>query len=919
MLSKQRLTRGHYSRLIAIAIFLGVAGLFGSAQPPREDEEPKPKALKKIAVDDDDTKSPVRKKSDVDDLGSQEIESSPPDVRLEELARAAAEAKSPALKESLGKFIIPFDRVSESSGNSRVKPIPYRQSEWAKREAIAVIPLDKNNKPGETKAVKVADVKSVDHFESLIQAEAEKLQKQKLEGTTQAEQLAAAEKLLAAALRFHEFSRVQKVVDGTPRNLRRGDGWDEIRDSTGNKLRGIRLDFLKVLAAQKDTAKLRELTLRMMAAYPKDLEIAKEIALVRVAEAERLVKSGSDQDLFSARKLIDELEAVYPGSGGEPAKKIRAQFRELALNALKRAKEKKAVGDDQTARNELARATLLDPDLDGIREMQRMLQLEYPILYVGVKQFPQNMSPAKARLDSEKQAVELMFEGLLEEVPDESGAVRYRPGASIGMPISTPLAREFFLRTYERDSLGRPGFEPHDVVGTVSLLRTGQTCWAGYPLAWLSPEPPVPTSNGTVRISFEIAHPDPRALLTFKIWPARYMVDKGFSLFSTEFAENPLGTGPFRFYSKSRSEGGNTPREMVFVNNPSYGRRDRTGLPSLREVRFVETSKLDPVKAFLEGKLHMLPDVPTSEIDRYTDTTTGLKNKVDVVTSQSNRRVHILAVNLRRPWLQSKQLRQGISFAIDRDDILRKEFRAGKLEMHRQMTGPFPPRTWASERGPVAPAPLKDVNLAVVRFKAYFADQGAKPEILLSFPDDDPQALKACTEIKKQIEEKFQGETDRSKRLTINLDAQPMDKLMRKVQDEHSYDLAYIPFDYPDDWFPFALGAALDPNADQAGGRNWFGFLAPNTKPDADDQELGRALTKMRQYRDFAGALAPQSSAVSKLFNESLPFIPLWQLDRHMVVSKRVKISVDDSNEPVNPKLLNQTVLFQGVGRWRVE
>lgn len=819
MMSRQLIARGSYPRFFAIVIFLGSAGLLGLAQqPPREIEDPKaPKFPKKISVDDDDT-GPGRKKAGGEEPGTTGSENSPPDVRLEELARAAEEAKNPVLKETFSKFIVPFDRITDGTGNNRVKPIPFRQSEWAKRELIGVIPLDKANRPGEQKAVKVADVKGVEHFESMIQAEVDKLQKQKLEGATPAEQLAAAEKLLAAAMRFHEFSRTPKIVDGVPRHLRRGDGWDEIRDSTAKRLRGIQLDLLKVLAVQKDALKLRELTQRMMAAYPKDAEVAKQIAAVQIAEIERLIKDGSDQDLFTARRLIDELESVYPGSGGEAAKKIRAQFHELAVDALKRAKDKKASGDDQAARNLLGRATLLDPEAEGIREMQKLLQLEYPILYVGVKQFPQYMSPARARLDSEKQAVELMFEGLLEEVPDESGAVRYRPGASIGMPIPTPSGREFFLRTFKPDPTGRPGFEPHDVVDTVSLLRTGNTCWAAYPLGWLSQEPPVPTGKGTVRISFEVAHPDPRALLTFKILPARYLVAKGYGLMATEFAESPMGTGPFRLYSKSRSEGGNTPREMVFVNNPSYGQLDRSGLPSLREVRLVETSKLDPVKAFMEGKLHMLPDIPTSDIDKYTDSTSGMKNKVDVVTSVSNRRVYILAVNLRRPWLQSQQLRQGISFAIDREDILRKEFRAGKLEMHKPMSGPFPPGSWAADRGPAGPPPMKDVNLAVVRLKAHFANQGAKTEVKLNYPDDDPRAEKACTEIKKQIEAIFQGETDPNKKLRINLESSPMDVLLRKVQDEHSYDLAYIPFDYPDDWYPFALGAALDPNAEQAGG-----------------------------------------------------------------------------------------------------
>ena len=54
-------------------------------------------------------------------------------------------------------------------------------------------------------------------------------------------------------------------------------------------------------------------------------------------------------------------------------------------------------------------------------------------------------------------------------------------------------------------------------------------------------------------------------------------------------------------------------------------------------------------------------------------------------------------------------------------------------------------------------------------------------------------------------------------------------------------------------------------------------------------------------------------------FNQVLPFIPLWQLDRHTVVSNNLKVYVEDTADPVSPRLLNPTTLFQGVARWRLE
>jgi ABC-type transport system substrate-binding protein len=763
--------------------------------------------------------------------------------------------------------------------------------------------------------VKVSDVKKVEHFESLVLEEVEILQKQKLEGTAIVDQLAAAETLLSAALRFHIYSTTPRIVDGVTKNLRRGNKWEELRDALVAKLRSVRLEFLKSLAAANEQKRLGDLIERLMANYPQDADIGKAIAVVQIAEVERLLKTTKDQDAISARILLDRLQSAFPGAGGDNARKLRAQVHDLAVKALTRSQEKVDAGDEPTARIELARAESIEPDLDGIREMKKRLRLDYPILFVGARQLPHNISPATARLDSEKQALELVFEGLMEEVPDPSGAVRYRPGAALTFPNPFPGGREFLLRVLEKDGNGRPLLDSHDVVGTVTLMRGHtelQHSWSAYPLTWLAQVPPSPKDNGTVRISFGFSHPDPRSAFTFKILPARWLMENGKSIDDVFLAEKPFGSGPFIVQSNSK--------EVWFVNNKDYGRFDRAGLPSLREIRFVDLSRLDAkaaIQAFQEGKLHILPDLPTSDLDKFTSAS-ELKGKVDVATASINRRVHILAVNLKRPYMQSKDLRQALSFAIDREEILRKVFRAQKPEFHRAMTGPFPPNTWAVAKGAGGPEPLMKQDLAVVRLKAFLANANVVTEFNLLYPDDDPQAELACNEIQKQISSLFKNEGPGNS-IKVQPKKYPMTELLKMVQDQHSsYDLAYIPFDYPDDWYPYALGAALDPLAAGFRGRNWFNYTR-ETCPNPDDQALSRALDKIRTHRDFTGEVVPLTYTIGKLFNDTLPFIPLWQLDRHMVVSKRLKLFVDDSAETVNPRLLNPTLLFQGVARWRLE
>jgi ABC-type oligopeptide transport system substrate-binding subunit len=927
------------SRFIALGLFLGCAGIVGlAAQPPKEEEDPKAKPIKKVSLEDEDPKGTVKKKIVVDDdpvttkKAPATPAGNPPDTRLDELVRAAEDARTPALKSLFAKYAVPFDRLNTSSGALRVKPIPVRKSEWPNDPAkvFEVVPQDESGKSRDARPVRIGEVRGVEHFESLALVEAEALIKQKADGTA-TENLAAAEKLLAAALRYHDYAR--------ERQLRRGKekAWDDIRDPLAAKLREVRLELLRSAIAANDAALIRDASTRLMNAYPKDAAIAQEVARARVAEAERLLASASHIDHLRAKELLDEFDSRFPGAGGEAVRKARNQVKDIALKAFTRAREKKAVGDLTTARDELARASALDPTIEGVREMQRELRTGYPILYVGVRQYPLNMSPSTAKLDSEKQAVELMFEGLLEEVPEENGSVHYRPGVALTMPTAVPGGRVFSIRTYEKDNTGKPGFASHDVVSTWKLLNSRVDTWQAYPMPWLGL--PEAKDNNTLRLPFTMGHPDPRALLTFKLLPARWMEENGKAIDDAGFAERPIGTGPFRFYSSPRQEG-NNPREMVFVDNVGYGRwKDRGGLPQLREVRFVEVTRIDPisksavqamdpVEAFRTDKLHILTDVPTGELEKFVGSGSPLSGRVQMVTSTTNRRVHILAVNLTRSQMQSKALRQGISMAIDREDILREVFRAGHPEYHKAMTGPYPPNSWANPRMIGGAPPLVNRDLAVARLKTYLADAGAKLEIELLYAIDDPKAEDACRKIKSQVESLTKDAAD-GRKLILNLVGVPMRELLVRVQEEHGrYDLAYVPFDYPDDWHPFALGAALDVQAAGRGGRNWFNFLVPNTNPDQDDVRLGQMLNELRGYRDLykhernadgTEKLVARGAEPAKLFNECLPFIPLWQLDRHMIVHNSLKVYVDDTPNPVSPRLLNQTSLFQGVARWRLE
>jgi ABC-type transport system substrate-binding protein len=901
MLAASR-ARHSWTRISAAVAGLLTAFAIGAIGQPPEVEDPNGGVKKKVVVEDDPKPKGV-------DPGP----GTPPDVRLDELVRGAEEATHPAIKDFYLRNSIPHDRVTTRAAAARIKPIPVARGERLP-PVFGVQPIQANGKLGPAEAVNASDVRKIEYFEEITLAESNALLTFKPYGTgigpdglNAPAQLLAAERVMSAALRYHDYARERK--------LRTGRGWDEIRKPLADRLREVRLLNLKNAVVTSDWLRARDVSNRLMLAYPKDPGVAAEVAGARVLEAKRLLGSDKHFDHVKARELLDEFEARYPGGGGDPVKALRAEINSLAQKALARAKERKAAGDLTNARDALAQAAALDPTAPGLREMQRELRAGYQTLYVGVREYPVMMSPNTARLDSEKQVVELIFEGLLTEVPDDGGGLRYQPGTAVAMPTVVPGGREFMLRTFDRDPSGRAGFDSHDVVSTLKLLQTRPDTWSAYTLPWFD-ELPTPKDNNTVRIAFRQGHPDPRSLLTFKLLPARWLTENNRQIDDGQFAEKPFGTGPYRLHANPKADP-TAPREMVFVDNPLYGRwRDRAGLPNIKEIRLIEVAKVhNLVESFQQGSMHILTDVPTAELDKFMSPAANLTGKVQAYTASANRRIHMLAVNHRRPQMQSKTLRQGLSLAIDRDSILTDVYRAG-TKFHKPMNGPFPPDSWATPKVGRQLVPLVNRDLAVTRLQTHFLEKSAKNEVSLLYPQNDPLAALACKKIKDQVEGLFKDTTGR--KLTVVLEPVSMRELVLRVEEEHRFDLAYVTFDYPDDWYPFALGAMLDPSAAERGGRNWVGFLSRNTGPDAEDTRLGQLLTELRAYREF-GQLSSKTTEVHKLFNDCVPFIPLWQLDRHMLFHNAVKVYTEDSPTPVSPRVLNPSTLFQGIARWRLE
>lgn len=529
---------------------------------------------------------------------------------------------------------------------------------------------------------------------------------------------------------------------------------------------------------------------------------------------------------------------------------------------------------------------------------------EEGVLVVAVRELPNLISPALARTDPEKWALDLVFEGLLRRAADMSAGQHYEPALARELPTIKPLSRTFVIgaanwvrpdggdagpvtaedvrKSWDRlhARAGRPGAEVGELIEQV--VARGEEC----------------------RLVFRRGQLDPLALATFKVLPERASEDE-------EFARHPVGSGPF-VYDGPRTRQGR--QYMDFKANRAYGlRAGHANQPQLKEVRLLASR--DPVADFRRGAVHLVLSQTTGEVASISNAApgeqpparleamigSGLSGSVQTLPS---RRIYYLAVNHAVPHLggdAGKPVRRVIAYAIRRDAILTDCYRAGYSAHHQPLNGPFPPGTWpcsplVTKSALDDPPGAKGIRESTEYKNALGLDQARKPrEFTLKYPAGDAAVEKACQMIARQVGEVEPG-------FTIKPVAVPPEKLWRQIEFDTDYHLAFRHFDYADDWF--SLAGLLDPSAPPGnGGRNFLGY-----KPS---EAFSSVLSRCQDRRDF-GKLREDMHRLHEEFREELPFIPLWHLDTHVLISRSLETRPAAGQlDPLQP--------FTHIDEWRLK
>ncbi|PLX89867.1 MAG: peptide-binding protein, partial [Desulfuromonas sp.] len=241
------------------------------------------------------------------------------------------------------------------------------------------------------------------------------------------------------------------------------------------------------------------------------------------------------------------------------------------------------------------------------------------------------------------------------------------------------LTITFKLRQGVKWHDGSP-FTSADVLFTYQLYTDPKT-----PTAYAESFKQVSSAEAPDPYTFRVSYPEPYApaLISWgmAIHPKHLL--EGKDVTKSRLSRAPIGTGPYMFKEWSSGE------KIVLEANPEYFE----GQPYIKRV--VYRIIPDQSTQFLELQTVSLDFMGLSplQFDRQTDTVAfkRLYNKYNYL----NFGYSYLGYNLNRPLFQDKRVRQALTYAIDKQEIIEGVL----LGYGRAATGPYKPDTWVYNTG----------------------------------------------------------------------------------------------------------------------------------------------------------------------------------------------------------------------------
>jgi ABC-type transport system substrate-binding protein len=597
------------------------------------------------------------------------------------------------------------------------------------------------------------------------------------------------------------------------------------------------------------------------------------LASARAAWLQQVQKSGESAD---ALRLAEQWAPAIR-SEDELGKAILSLWIEQAKGAL-------ANSDHAAARRWLTSIDRHFADTPAAEDLRKAMHEQArsklapgKTLVVAVRTLPENLSPATAWTEIERQSLGLLFERLYQVDQETALGAHYVPRLALALPprdldLSIALRRDAYFASGERVTAA-------DVRNTASLMVNPDA--SGRPALWREFFDGLPVAEDPLhaKIRYQQGLFDPLAPLTFWILPRFYKGAELKHADNADFAKAPIGSGPFQFQGKKQED---DRAVALFEANPHDLRRG--AITAIRMVKWT-----DPGKDLGKPLPHLILDAPTDQLPALQ--ALGYSER----GTKSPGRITFLAVNHRRPALGSVNVRRAIAHAIDREGLLNRHFRseAVKAKHHTAANSLFPRDSWANAPAPRVPADLFNAEQARSSARAAKEDT-SEIALTLKYPLGDARVKASCEEMASAI-----GAIFRDAGIKANVQAQGLPPAaLRHALAQREYDLLYLSEDGFDDPVRLALLFDRDESATRAGGSNYLGYDS-----DAKLHELTRAALQHRQFREVEDNM----QAIHVHLTKTMPAIPLWHLDVHVLALPSLQ------TQPLNPR-----GVFDRIREWKL-
>lgn len=179
-----------------------------------------------------------------------------------------------------------------------------------------------------------------------------------------------------------------------------------------------------------------------------------------------------------------------------------------------------------------------------------------------------------------------------------------------------------------------------------------------------------------ILFTFSRAAMDPMRYLMFKILPDHIVGKAGYLKRDSEFSKNPIGTGPYKFVSYSQSG------EVLLAANDEY----YEGVPKIKNIIMKNYADQNIMaQSLMYGALDLVTYVSPRSLDEV------VGDKRLGVVPYDALSYSFIALNNQKGVLKNKTVRQALSYAVNRQEML-DAFFYGKGKI---ISGPYAPTSWA--------------------------------------------------------------------------------------------------------------------------------------------------------------------------------------------------------------------------------